>query len=168
MCLPHPQSTSNIQAPSGLLGSWIGLWVHKWPRGNIQKPQRAIPKFSQIEGIPVGTIFWWGLGGGGKLAYPKTSPGYHTIHLGHGKTPNHLMENYSQAKPCFPGFYFWFLTWPWDLDRGLGPIKKPCFPPPEARMMVVNYTPSTQRTHGNPRTPCKHCLRSSLANITLT
>ena len=58
------------------------------------------PQFSRNWGNPWETIFWWGLGGNGHAQRP---PGYHTIHLGQGKSPNLHFRNHSSTKPCFSG-----------------------------------------------------------------
>ena len=58
------------------------------------------PQFSRNWGNPWETIFWWGLGGNG---HAQRHPGYHTIHLGQGKSPNLHFRNHSSTKPCFAG-----------------------------------------------------------------
>ena len=63
----------------------------------------GLPQIPKNRENPPETIFWLGLGGN-RLA--QTPPGYHTIHLGHGKSHNPKFRTHSHTTPCFSGPHF--------------------------------------------------------------
>ena len=72
--------------PKGLLGTVQSILV----TGN--------PLISIFEYIPSPNHFLRGLG---KNWLSQRPPGHHTIHSGHGKSPNLQFRNHSSTKPCF-------------------------------------------------------------------
>ena len=99
-CAPGSQVVANVchTVGSGPQDQWTRSPDPQRANRRYTGGQGDPPQFSRNWGNPWETIFWWGLGGNWHAQRP---PGYHTIHLGQGKSPNLHFRNHSSTKPCF-------------------------------------------------------------------